>query len=68
MQNKLDPTVLDKYNKTRRFVCSLTEAQLHMLIDALDSNNCLQVTQAQVDSAYDSIDDSMRKQYAEHLK
>ena len=68
MQNKLNATVLQQYNKTRRFLCTLDEQQIALLIDALDADNCLQVTQAQVDSAYDVIDDSMRKQYAEHLK
>ena len=62
MQNKLDKTVLQKYNNTRRFLLTLDEAQLHLLIDALDENNCLQVTQTQVDSAYDAIDERMREQ------
>jgi ribosome assembly protein YihI (activator of Der GTPase) len=62
MQNKLDKTVLQKYSNTRRFLLTLDEAQLHLLIDALDENNCLQVTQAQVDSAYDAIDERMQEQ------
>ena len=61
MQNTKQ-TVLKRYNNTRRFLLTLDEAQLHLLIDALDENNCLQVTQAQVDSAYDAIDDRMREQ------
>ena len=68
MQNKLDSAVLDQYNRTRRFLCSLDEAQLSLLIAALDSSNRLQVTQVQVDSAYDAIDDRMRASLAEHLK
>lgn len=55
MQNKKQ-TILQRYNNTRRFVCSLNEQQLAMLIDALDDNNTLQITQTQVDSAYDEID------------
>ena len=62
MQNTLDKTVLQKYSNTRRFLLTLDEAQLHLLIDALDERNCLQVTQAQVDSAYDAIDERMRQQ------
>lgn len=58
----LNKTVLVQYNNTRRFLCSLDEAQLHLLIDALDANNSLQVTQAQIDSAYDAIDARMREQ------
>ena len=68
MQNKLDSAVLDQYNRTRRFLRTLDEEQLHMLIAALDSSNRLQVTQVQVDSAYDAIDDRMRASLAEHLK
>jgi len=66
MQNT--QTVLSQYNNTRRFLRTLDEAQLHMLIDALDANNSLQVTQAQVDTAYDAIDERTRIQYAQHLK
>lgn len=65
---KLNATVLEQYNATRRFLLTLDEAQLHLLIAALDANNSLFVTQAQVDSAYDAIDERMREQYAEHLK
>ena len=61
MQNTKQ-TVLERYNNTRRFLLTLDEAQLHLLIAALDEHNCLQVTQAQVDSAYDAIDDRMREQ------
>ena len=68
MQNKLDTAVLDQYNRTRRFLRTLDEAQLSLLIAALDQNNRLQVTQVQVDSAYDAIDDRMRASLAEHLK
>jgi len=67
MQN-LNATVLQQYNNTRRFLNTLDEAQLHLLIDALDEHNMLQVTQAQVDSAYDAIDERMREQYKQHLK
>ena len=68
MQNKLDSAVLDQYTRTRRFLCSLDEQQLSLLIAALDQHNRLQVTQVQVDSAYDAIDDRMRASLAEHLK
>ena len=50
MQNNTQ-TVLQQYNNTRRFLLTLDEAQLNLLIDALDANNSLFVTQAQVDSA-----------------
>jgi ribosome assembly protein YihI (activator of Der GTPase) len=65
---KLNEKVLAQYNATRRFMLTLDEAQLHLLIDALDGDCKLQVTQTLVDSAYDAIDDNMRKQYAQHLK
>lgn len=61
MQN-LNKAVLEQYNATRRFLCTLDEQQLHLLIAALDDKNMLQVTQAQVDSAYDAIDERMRAQ------
>jgi len=66
MQNT--QTLLQQYNSTRRFLLTLNEAQLHLLIAALDDNNCLQITQAQVDSAYDAIDERTRMQYAQHTK
>ena len=68
MQNKLDATVLQQYNNTRRFLNTLDEQQIALLITALDSNNCLQVTQTQIDSAYDACDERTRTQYAQHLK
>lgn len=67
MQNKLNATALQQYSKTRRFLCTLDEQQIALLIDALDADNCLQVTQAQVDSAYDAHDERTREQYAQHL-
>jgi len=68
MQNKLNSAVLDKYNRTRRFLNTLDEQQIAMLIDALDADNCLQVTQTQIDSAYDACDERTRMQYAQHTK
>ena len=68
MQNKLNATVLQQYNNTRRFLNTLDEQQIALLITALNEDNCLQVTQAQVDSAYDAIDERTRMQYAQHLK
>ena len=68
MLNKLDATVLQQYNNTRRFLNTLDEQQIAMLITALDADNCLQVTQTQIDSAYDAIDERTRMQYAQHLK
>ncbi len=65
---KLNEKALQQWNATRRFMRTLDEAQLHLLIAALDGDNKLQVTQTLVDSAYDAIDDNMRKQYAQHLK
>ena len=61
MQN-LNATVLQQYNNTRRFLLTLSETQLHLLLDAIDENNCLQITQTQVDSAYDAIDERTREQ------
>lgn len=57
---KLNEKTLQQYNATRRFMLTLDEAQLHLLIDAIDDNNKLQVTQTLVDSAYDAIDNNMR--------
>lgn len=68
MQNKLDATVLQQYNNTRRFLRTLDEQQIALLIDALDADNCLQVTQTQIDSAYDACDERTRTQYAQHTK
>ena len=64
----LNKTVLAQYNNTRRFLNTLDEQQIALLIGALDADNCLQVTQAQVDSAYDACDERTRTQYAQHLK
>jgi len=68
MQNKLDTAVLQQYNRTRRFLRTLDEQQIALLIAALDAHNCLQVTQTQIDSAYDACDERTRMQYAQHLK
>ena len=67
MQN-LNATVLEQYNNTRRFLRTLDEEQIALLIAALDSNNTLSVTQTQIDSAYDAHDERMREQYKQHLK
>jgi len=68
MLNKLDATVLQQYNNTRRFLRTLDEQQIALLITALNEDNCLQVTQTQIDSAYDACDERTRTQYAQHLK
>ena len=68
MQNKLNAAVLAQYNNTRRFLNTLDEQQLALLIAALSEDNCLQVTQTQIDSAYDACDERTRTQYAQHLK
>jgi len=65
---KLNSTVLQRYNATRRFLCTLDEKQIAMLIDALDSNNTITVTQTQVDSAYDALNERIRESYKQHLK
>mgnify|MGYP001549686410 CR=1 FL=1 len=61
MQN-LNATVLQQYNNTRRFLRTLDEEQIALLIAALDSNNTLSVTQTQIDSAYDAHDERVREQ------
>ena len=65
---KLNKTVLAQYNATRRFLNTLSEQQIALLIAALSDSNTLTVTQAQVDSAYDAHDERMREQYKQHLK
>ena len=65
---KLNETVLQQYNNTRRFLNTLDEEQIALLITALDSNNTLCVTQTQIDSAYDAHDERVREQYKQHLK
>jgi len=65
---KLNETVLQQYNNTRRFLNTLDEEQIALLITALDSNNTLSVTQTQIDSAYDAHDERVREQYKQHLK
>jgi hypothetical protein len=65
---KLNATVLQQYNNTRRFLCTLDEQQIALLIAALDSSNSLQVTQTQIDAAYDAHDERVREQYKQHLK
>lgn len=61
-------TVLQQYNKTRRFLNTLDEQQIAMLIAALNENNTLSVTQTQIDSAYDACDERTREQYKQHLR
>jgi len=65
---KLNKTVLQRYNATRRFLCTLNEQQIAMLIDALDDNNSISVTQTQVDSAYEALNERIREGYKQHLK
>jgi len=65
---KLNKTVLQRYNATRRFLCTLNEQQIAMLIDALDDNNSISVTQTQVDSAYEALNERIREDYKQHLK
>jgi hypothetical protein len=65
---KLNKTVLQRYNATRRFLCTLNEQQIAMLIDALDDNNSISVTQTQVDSAYEALNERIREEYKQHLK
>ena len=65
---KLNKTVLQQYNNTRRFLCTLNEQQIAMLIDALDDNNSISVTQTQVDAAYDALNERIREGYKQHLK
>jgi len=65
---KLNKTVLQQYNNTRRFLCTLNEQQIAMLIDALDDNNSISVTQTQVDAAYDALNERIREEYKQHLK
>jgi len=65
---KLNKTVLQRYNATRRFLCTLNEQQIAMLIDALDDNNSISVTQTQVDAAYDALNERIREEYKQHLK
>jgi len=65
---KLNKTVLQQYNNTRRFLCTLNEQQIAMLIDALDDNNSISVTQTQVDAAYDALNERIRESYKQHLK
>ena len=65
---KLNATVLQQYNNTRRFLNTLDEEQIALLIAALDADNCLQVTQTQIDSAYDAHDERVREQYKQHLR
>jgi len=65
---KLNETVLQQYNNTRRFLRTLDEEQIALLITALDSNNTLSVTQTQIDSAYDAHDERVREQYKQHVK
>jgi hypothetical protein len=65
---KLNKTVLQRYNATRRFLCTLNEQQIAMLIDALDENNSISVTQTQVDAAYDALNERIREEYKQHLK
>ena len=65
---KLNKTVLQRYNNTRRFLCTLNEQQIAMLIDALDDNNSISVTQTQVDSAYEALNERIREEYKQHLK
>ena len=65
---KLNKTVLQRYNATRRFLCTLDEQQIAMLIDALDDNNSISVTQTQVDSAYEALNERIREEYKQHLK
>jgi hypothetical protein len=66
--SKLNKTVLQRYNATRRFLCTLDEQQIALLIDALDNSNSLQVTQTQVDSAYDAMYDRAYAEFNETLK
>jgi hypothetical protein len=65
---KLNKTVLQRYGATRRFLCTLNEQQIAMLIDALDDNNSISVTQTQVDAAYDALNERIREEYKQHLK
>ena len=65
---KLNKTVLQQYNNTRRFLCTLNEQQIALLIDALDDNNSISVTQTQVDAAYDALNERIREEYKQHLK
>ena len=67
MQN-LNATVLQQYNNTRRFLNTLSEQQIALLIAALSDSNTLTVTQTQIDSAYDAHDERVREQYKQHLR